>query len=206
MRQLERAMKVIEEREDKSDTVREEEDEADTVEAEDEANTLEAEEKMVIEDDSHVMMWEKDKVLVVDGKPQFLQSMSPVKTLGVMRVEWKDPLKLDLLRLFLLYAEDIWVRDEGQGRAKAKAQLRPIHSSKSITIDGKPVKLDIFDIDAMAKKLTFQGLSGQPKGQGLLNLVDAWVAEQNQEVKDISGRLEEVMEYAKKFSKTHNDV
>ena len=90
-RQLERAMKVIEEREDKSDTVREEEDEADTVEAEDEVNTVEGEEKMVIEDDSHVMMWEKDKVLVVDGKPQFLQSMSPVKIFGVKRGEWKDP-------------------------------------------------------------------------------------------------------------------
>ena len=34
----------------------------------------------------------------------------------------------------------------------------------------------MYDLDTMSKRLKFEGLSGQPSGQGLLDLIDIWNA------------------------------
>ena len=59
-------------------------------------------------------------------------------------------------------------------RKKTTKNLKPIYQKASIIVNGKSVRLDTFDLDTMSKKLAFEGLSGQPSGEGLLDLIDVW--------------------------------
>ena len=94
-------------------------------------------------------------------------------------IVWNDEMKLQLLKLYLTHAEDILIRDFGKTRRSAvRNQLKPIHATQSIILDGHMVKLDVLDIDIMAKELAYQGLSGQKSGEGLLNILDSWREEQ----------------------------
>ena len=42
----------------------------------------------------------------------------------------------------------------------------------------------MYDLDTMSEKLKFEGLSGQPSGQGLLDLIDIWNAKTGLNVRE----------------------
>ena len=52
--------------------------------------------------------------------------------------------------------------------------LKSFFQKASIIVNGKSVRLDMYDLDTMSEKLKFEGLSGQPSGQGLLDLIYIW--------------------------------
>ena len=51
-------------------------------------------------------------------------------------------------------------------------------------MNGKSVRLNTFDFDTMSKILAFEGLSGQPSGEGLLELIDTWNSKMRIDVKE----------------------
>ena len=90
---------------------------------------------------------------------------------------WTDDMKLQLLGQYIQNAENLEERDDKTkkyARKKTKKNLKAIYQKASIFVHGKSVRLDTYDFDTMSKKLNFEGLSGQPSGQGLLDLIDIW--------------------------------
>ena len=90
---------------------------------------------------------------------------------------WNDDMKLQLLTHYIQDAENLQERDtktKKYSRKKTTKNLKPICQKASIIVNGKSVRLDTFDLDTMSKKLAFEGLSGQPSGEGLLDLIDVW--------------------------------
>ena len=157
------------------------------------------EEKIVDEDDLEMVTYGTEKVLVVGDKVSYIKPNTPVKVMGVKRFEWTNSFLLELLKLYLTKAKDLTARDSGTGRAKARAQLKPIHEKESIVIDGRQVRLDVLDLDTMAKKIAFQGLSWQPKGEGLMDVVDKWLEVTREEVDDIRDKVDDIIEFANEF-------
>ena len=162
----------------------------------------EDEEKIVdYEDEQQLGFWENDKVLVVGDKVQLVKPHTPVKLLGVKRFEWTDACLLELLRVYIEKAGDLMARDTGKtGRKNARAQLKQIHAKESIMVDGQDVRLDVLELDNIAKRIAYKGLSGQPEGEGLIRLLDKWLETQEEEVVDIRARVGEIVEYAKRFT------
>ena len=74
---------------------------------------------------------------------------------------------------------------------RKKKNLKPIYKQSSIIVNGKSVRLDTYDLDAMSKKLKYQGLTGQ----GLLDLIDRWTDKTGLNVKD---NVESFIENVKK--------
>ena len=111
---------------------------------------------------------------------------------------WTDDMKLQLLGLYVQNAENVEERDDKTkeyARKKKTKNLKPIYKQSSIIVNGKSVRLDTYDLDAMSKKLKYQGLTGQPPGQGLLDLIDIWTNKTGLNVKD---NVESFIENVKK--------
>ena len=90
---------------------------------------------------------------------------------------WTDDMKLQLLGQYIQNAENLEERDDKTkkyARKKTTKNLKAIYQKASIFVHGKSVRLDTYDFDTMSKKLNFEGLSGQPSGQGLLDLIYIW--------------------------------
>ena len=107
-------------------------------------------------------------------------------------------MKLQLLGLYVQNAENVEERDDKTkeyARKKKTKNLKPIYKQSSIIVNGKSVRLDTYDLDAMSKKLKYQGLTGQPPGQGLLDLIDIWTNKTGLNVKD---NVESFIENVKK--------
>ena len=86
-------------------------------------------------------------------------------------------MKLQLLGQYIQNAENLEERDDKTkkyARKKTTKNLKAIYQKASIFVHGKSVRLDTYELDTMSKKLNFEGLSGQPSGQGLLDLIDIW--------------------------------
>ena len=86
-------------------------------------------------------------------------------------------MKLQLLDQYIKNAGNLEERDDKTkkyARKKTTKNLKQIYQKASIIVNGKLVRLDTYDLDTMSKKLKFEGLSGQPSGQGLLDLIDIW--------------------------------
>ena len=103
-------------------------------------------------------------------------------------------MKLQLLGLYVQNAENVEERDDKTkeyARKKTTKNLKPIYKQSSIIVNGKSVRLDTYDLDAMSKKLKYQGLTGQ----GLLDLIDIWTNKTGLNVKD---NVESFIENVKK--------
>ena len=84
-------------------------------------------------------------------------------------------MKLQLLGQYIKNAENLEERDDKEkkyARKKTTKNLQSFFQKASIIVNGKSVRLDMYDLDTMSKKLKFEGLSGQQSGQGLLDLID----------------------------------
>ena len=88
------------------------------------------------------------------------------------RVTITEVMKLHLLQLYIKKAPNPCLRDKGEGRAAARKQLLEIQASGFTMEDKDKTSLDGMDIDNLAKIFAFNGLKEQPKGQGLLAIVD----------------------------------
>ena len=144
--------------------------------------------------------WDATKVITVPGQPhQVVLPHTPVKIRKVERINWTDEMKLQLLRLFIQFAKDVYARDKGgmTARRVMRAQLKPIWEKLSILVDDKEIRLDQFNLDNMAKIMVCNGLSGQTGGQGLVHLIDAWVEDKGDNVVDIRDMVEDIMEFAR---------
>lgn len=103
------------------------------------------------------------------------------------RETWSDDMKLQLLEHYIQGAENLDERDDKSkkyARKKTSKNLRPIYQKASIIVNGKSVRLNTFDFDTMSKKLAFEGLSGQPEGEGLLELIDTWNSKMGIDIKE----------------------
>ena len=113
------------------------------------------------------------------------------------RDTWTNEMKLELLHSYIEHADNIGERDDRSkmfARKKTKAMLKPIMDTASITINGKSVSLKTYKLDTMALYMVNDGLSSQPKGQGLLQLIDDWVNKKGLDVKDVKDRVEEFLD------------
>ena len=64
-------------------------------------------------------------------------------------------MKLQLLGLYVQNAENVEERDDKTkeyARKKTTKNLKPIYKQSSIIVNGKSVRLDTYDLDAMSKK------------------------------------------------------
>ena len=96
-------------------------------------------------------------------------------------------MKLQLLGQHIKNAENLEERDDKEkkyARKKTTKNLKSFFQKASIIVNGKSVRLDMYDLDTMSKKLKFEGLSGQPSGQGLLDLIDIWNAKTGLNVRE----------------------
>ena len=103
------------------------------------------------------------------------------------RETWSDDMKLQLLEHYIQGAENLDERDDKSkkyARKKTSKNLRPIYQKASIIVNGKSVWLNTFDFDTMSKILAFEGLSGQPSGEGLLELIDTWNSKMGIDIKE----------------------
>ena len=165
-------------------------------------NESQEEDKIVDNEDLEVVSYDTEKVILVGDQVSYVKPNTPVKVLGVKSIKWDDSALLELLRVYLTKAENLMLRDSGNtGRAKARGQLKPIHATESIVVvDGEEVKLDLLQLDNMAKKIAYQGLSGQDKGEGLISILDKWLELHEEDGLDIRDNIDEIIEFAKQFS------
>lgn len=133
----------------------------------------------VSQEPQQVLVFDQDKVFETeDGESLLVMRGTPVKVKAVSSSGWTDPMKVQLLRMYILHAEDPLIRDTagGTSRANARKQLKPIWSKESIIVEGEQVKLEMFDLGHMALIMAQKGVMGQRgRGKGLYRIIDQYI-------------------------------
>ena len=166
------------------------------------AESMEEEEHLVQETPEQVLMFQQDKVLLTEGgEPMLVKKQTPVKILPVRIKNWNDERKLQLLKLYIIQANDPRARDTGgpSSRRVVRAQLEPIYAKESVVIDGEQVRLDVMNYDNLTRILACNGLTKQERGRGLVHIIDEFLARQEDNQVNLRERVDEVMEFAMKY-------
>ena len=169
------------------------------------AESMEEEEHLVQETPEQVLMFQQDKVLLTEGgEPMLVKKQTPVKILPVRIKNWNDERKLQLLKLYIIQANDPRARDTGgpSSRRVVRAQLEPIYAKESVVIDGEQVRLDVMNYDNLTRILACNGLTKQERGRGLVHIIDEFLARQEDNQVNLRERVDEVMEFAMKYCLT----
>ena len=151
-----------------------------------------------------VMMFDQDKIIETeDGQSVTVNKGTPIKVKAVRAHGWTDAMKRELLRVYILHAEDPLIRDPagGMSRANARKQLKPICGKESIFVEGEQVKLQGFDLGNMALIMAQKGLKGQ-RGKGLYRVIDQYIdgLENKPNKEQVKEHEEGIMELAQALS------
>ena len=122
------------------------------------------------------------------------------------RLDWTDIMKVQLLRTYVLVAEDPSAKKSSEkakapflGNFKAdKAGRDPLIMSQGIKVEDDKFKLKDFAApDTLAQIMSFRGLTGQPKNQGLAWFVHEGVKDiPNATIKQIRANVDEIVALA----------